>query len=187
ITVTGSRIRRVDNETADPVLVIDNSTILQSGATTVGDILQRIPEVAGGAANPQVNNGGGFAESNISLRGLGGTGVSVEPRVVILIDGRRYGIIGASGAQDVNIIPINVIERVEVLKEGAGAVYGSDAIAGVVNFITRKDVDGAEATAQYGQTGKTDGKNTQYGILFGTNTDKMNFMVAGNYNKQDAV
>jgi outer membrane receptor protein involved in Fe transport len=66
-------------------------------------------------------------------------------------------------------------------------VYGSDAIAGVVNFITRKDVDGAEASAQYGQTGHTDGKSTQYGLVLGTNTDKMNFMVAGNYNKQDGV
>src|SRR3977135_3303578 len=96
ITVTGSRIRRVDSETADPVFVVDNATIQASGATNVGDILQRIPEIAGAASNPQVNNGGGFAESNISLRGLGGFGPNVEPRTLILLDGRRGGLIGAS-------------------------------------------------------------------------------------------
>jgi outer membrane receptor protein involved in Fe transport len=187
ITVTGSRIRRVDAETADPVFVVDSATIQASGATTVGDIIQRIPEIAGGATNPQVNNGGGFSESNISLRGLGGTGVSVEPRVVILIDGRRYNLIGASGAQDVNVIPANMIERVEVLKEGAGAVYGSDAVAGVVNFITRKNVEGVEASFQYNETSRHDGAGKVAGVILGTHTDKLNITFGGNYTQQNGV
>jgi iron complex outermembrane receptor protein len=183
VTVTGTRIRRVDQETANPVFVMDQSAIQSSGVSTVGELLQRVPSVAGAATNPQVNNGGGTGESNIELRGLG------AQRTLVLLNGRRIGILGntTTSAVDINMLPINAIERVEVLKEGAGAVYGSDAIAGVVNFITRKDVDGAEASAQYGQTGKTDGKNTQYGVLLGTNTDKMSIMFAGNYNKQDAV
>ncbi len=187
VTVTGTRIRRVDAETADPVFVVDAATIQASGATTVGDIIQRIPEIAGGAVNPQVNNGGGFAESNISLRGLGGTGVSVEPRVVILIDGRRYNLIGASGAQDVNVIPANLIERVEVLKEGAGAVYGSDAVAGVVNFITRKNVEGVETSFQYNQTSQHDGAGKVAGVMLGTHTDKLSITFGGNYTQQNGV
>ncbi|HEU4627096.1 MAG TPA: TonB-dependent receptor [Steroidobacteraceae bacterium] len=183
VTVTGTRIRRVDQETANPVFVMDQSAIQSSGVSTLGELLMRVPSVAGAATNPQVNNGGGTGESNVELRGLS------AQRTLVLLNGRRINILGntTTSAVDINMIPINVIERVEVLKEGAGAVYGSDAIAGVVNFITRKDVDGAEASAQYGQTGETDGKSTQYGLVLGTTTDKMNFMVAGNYNKQDAI
>ena len=183
VTVTGTRIRRVDQETANPVFVMDQSAIQSAGVSTMGELLQRVPSVAGAATNPQVNNGGGTGESNIELRGLG------AQRTLVLLNGRRIGIVGntTTSAVDINMIPINAIERVEVLKEGAGAVYGSDAIAGVVNFITRKDVDGAEASAQYGQTSESDGKSTQYGILLGTNTDKMSIMFAGNYNKQDGV
>jgi outer membrane receptor protein involved in Fe transport len=183
VTVTGTRIRRVDQETASPVFVMDSAAIQQSGVSTMGELLQRVPAVSGAATNPQVNNGGGTGESNIELRGLG------AQRTLVLLNGRRINILGntTTSAVDINMIPVNAIERVEVLKEGAGAVYGSDAIAGVVNFITRKDVDGAEANVEYGETGKNDGKRTSAGLLFGTNTDKMHWMAAANYNKQDAV
>jgi outer membrane receptor protein involved in Fe transport len=183
VTVTGTRIRRVDQETASPVFVMDSAAIQQSGVATMGELLQRVPAVAGAATNPQVNNGGGTGESNIELRGLG------AQRTLVLLNGRRINLLGntTTSAVDINMIPINAIERVEVLKEGAGAVYGSDAIAGVVNFITRKDVDGAEASVEYGETGQNDGKHTNAGLLFGSNTDKMHWMAAANYNKQDAV
>src|SRR5882757_6985757 len=118
IIVTGSRVRRVDVETADPVFVLDQSTISQSGAVTVGDLINRIPSIAGSATNPQVNNGGGLGESNIELRGLNAR------RTLILIDGRRVNLVGGSGAVDVNEIPLNLIDHVDVLKEGAGAIYG---------------------------------------------------------------
>ena len=183
VTVTGTRIRRVDQETASPVFVMDQSAIQSAGVSTLGELLQRVPSVSGAATNPQVNNGGGTGESNIELRGLS------AQRTLVLLNGRRINLLGntTTSAVDINLIPINAIERVEVLKEGAGAVYGSDAIAGVVNFITRKDVDGAETSVQYGETSKSDGKNTQAGLLFGSNTDKMSVMFAANYNKQDAV
>ena len=181
IVVTGSRVRRVDAETADPVFVLDQSTIAQSGAVTVGDLISRIPSIAGAATNPSVNNGGGFGESNIELRGL-------DPkRTLILIDGRRVNLAGASGAVDVNQIPLNLIDHVDVLKEGAGAIYGSDAIAGVVNFVTRKNLDGFELTGDWGETTKHDAQHHDFGAMWGTSTDKFNVEVGFNYNQQDAL
>ena len=102
-----------------------------------------------------MNNGGGFGEANVELRGLD------AKRTLVLLNGRRLGLVGASDATDINLIPVNLIERVDVLKEGAGAIYGSDAIAGVVNFITRKDVEGAELTASYGETAESDGETPE--------------------------
>ena len=182
VVVTGSRIRRVDAETANPVLVIDQQTIQESGITQVGDLLQRIPSVSGSATNPNVNNGGGFAESTIELRGLD------AKRTLILVDGRRVGFVGTTAdATDVNQIPFNMIDHVEVLKEGAGAIYGSDAIGGVVNFITRKNYEGVELTGDLGETTHADGKHGQFGILFGSSTDQGGVEVGGNYYKQEAV
>ena len=183
VTVTGTRIRRVDEETASPVFVLDQTAIASSGVSTLGDLVQRVPAISGAATNPQVNNGGGTGESNVELRGLG------AQRTLVLLNGRRIGIVGntTTSAVDINMIPINAVERVEVLKEGAGAVYGSDAIAGVVNFITRKDVNGAEASIEYGETSHSDGQRKTAGLLFGTSTDKLSIMLAANYNQQDEV
>jgi len=181
VVVTGSRIRRVDAETASPVLVIDQAAIQASGVTSAGDLVQRIPSIAGAASNPQVNNGGGFGEANIELRGLD------AKRTLILVDGRRIGLVGSTDATDVNQIPVSLIERVEVLKEGAGAIYGSDAVGGVVNFITRKDLDGLEVNADYGRTSHKDGEHYSVDATFGTSTDKFSFMVGGNYTEQKPV
>ena len=181
IVVTGSRVRRVDVETADPVLVLDQSTIAQSGAVTMGDLISRIPSIAGAAMSPQINNGGGFGESNIELRGLN------AQRTLILIDGRRVNLAGSVGAVDVNQIPINLIDHVDVLKEGAGAIYGSDAIAGVVNFVTRKNLDGFELTGDWGESTKHDAKHHNLGAMWGANTDKMSIEVGFNYNQQDEL
>ena len=134
ITVTGSNIRRVDIETSNPVITIDKTAIAKSGKATVGDLVQQLPTIAGNANNPNVNNGGGTGGSYISLRGLGSN------RTLILVNGKR--VIDS----DVNMIPASAIERIEVLTDGASAVYGSDAIAGVVNFILRTDYHGAELT-----------------------------------------
>jgi outer membrane cobalamin receptor len=176
VIVTGSRIRRVDAETANPVLVIDQQTIQESGITQVGDLLQRIPSISGNATNPNVNNGGGFAESTVELRGLD------AKRTLILVDGHRVGFVGTTAdATDVNQIPFNMIDHVEVLKEGAGAIYGSDAIGGVVNFITRKNYEGVELTGDLGETTHADGKHGQFGILFGSTSDKGGIEVGGNY------
>jgi len=181
VVVTGSRIRRVDQETANPVITITHETIEQSGIANVGDLVARLPSVAGAAINPATNNGGGFGETNIELRGLN------AKRTLILVDGRRLGLVGNSDATDVSQIPISMVERVEVLKEGAGAVYGSDAIGGVVNFITRKDVNGLELHADYGRTSRHDGAHNTVSATFGGSTDKLNFILGGNVSKQEQV
>ncbi|MBL8271355.1 TonB-dependent receptor plug domain-containing protein [Steroidobacter sp.] len=184
VVITGSRIRRVDEETASPVFVMDQGTIANTGVQTMGDLMMRVPAISGAATNPQVNNGGGTGESNVELRGLG------AQRTLVLLNGRRINVLGANGttsAVDINMIPINMIERVEVLKEGAGAVYGSDAIAGVVNFITKKNFDGAEVNVEYGQTGESDGEHQSASLTLGSSGDKLSVIFGVNYNKQDSV
>ncbi len=175
ITVTGSNIRRVDIETANPVITIDRAQIEKSGRLTVGDLVQELPSIAGAATNPQVNNGGGTGISSVSLRGLGSN------RTLILIDGQRV----LNG--DINTIPASVVERIEVLKDGASSVYGSDAIGGVVNFIMRKDYQGAEFTGDYGISDKDDGERRGASITIGQTTDRGSVVAGLNYNKFDAV
>lgn len=182
VVVTGSRIRRVDAETANPIVIIDQKAIQESGLTTVGDLLARIPSVSGSPTTPNVNNGGGYGESSVELRGLDAR------RTLVLVDGRRIGLVGTtSDATDVNQIPINLIDHIEVLKEGAGAIYGSDAIGGVVNFITRKHVDGLEIGGDYGRTSHKDGAHKSMNVLFGTSTDKFDIQVGGSYFQQDVL
>src|ERR1700722_9270415 len=181
VVVTGSRIRRVEAETANAMLVIDQKQIADSGYSTVGDLLQRIPSISGSATNPSLNNGGGFGESTVELRGLD------AKRTLILVDGRRQGIVGAADATDVNQIPLNLIDHVEVLKEGAGATYGSDAVGGVVNFITRNDVEGVEFGGGYGKTTHDDGPQRSANIIFGKTLDNFLFEAGGDYFYQKAV
>ncbi|MET0550370.1 MAG: TonB-dependent receptor plug domain-containing protein, partial [Xanthomonas sp.] len=175
LTVTGSLVRRVDVETASPVAVVDRQQIQQSGKQTLGDLLQALPGIAGAATNPQVNNGGGDGASTISLRGLG------DERTLILIDGHRIQ------NNDVNSIPANMIDHVEVLKVGASAMYGSDAIGGVVNFILRKNFEGGEVSANYGQTSRGDGERQGGSFTFGKTWDRGNVVVGLDYNKQKEV
>jgi len=181
IVVTGSRIRRVDAETASPVFTMDRSTIEASGVTSMGELVQQVPAIAGAATNPAVNNGGGTGASTVELRGLG------AERTLVLLNGRRVGAISSVGAVDINMMPVNLIERVEVLKEGAGAVYGSDAIGGVVNFITRTDLDGLEVSADGGWSQYGDGARQAFGVAWGTTGERGSMIVGANYNKQEAV
>jgi outer membrane receptor protein involved in Fe transport len=181
IVVTGSRIRRVDAESASPVFTMDRSTIESSGVTTMGELVQQVPAISGAATNPAVNNGGGTGAATVELRGLG------AERTLVLLNGRRVGAISSVGAVDINIMPVNLIERVEVLKEGAGAVYGSDAIGGVVNFITRKDLDGLEVGYDYGVSDAGDGARQSANIAWGMTGERGNVLIGANYNKQDEV
>jgi outer membrane receptor protein involved in Fe transport len=175
ITVTGSNIRRVDIETSNPVITIDRAAIQKSGKLTLGDLVQQLPAVTGPNTNPQVNNAGGTGFTSIGLRGLG------SPRTLTLINGHRY----LSG--DPNAIPANMIERIEVLTDGASSVYGSDAVAGVVNFILRSDYQGAEFSANYGISDKDDGEQQGYQFTFGQSSDRGSIMAGINYNKTDQV
>ncbi len=172
VEVTGSRIRRVDSESAAPVFTVSRQAIENSGAATLGELLQEMPSIAGAATNPQVNNGGGAGDSTISLRGLG------TARTLLLLNGRRLI------TQDVNAIPVNIIERVEVLKDGASAIYGSDAIGGVVNFITRKKFDGGDVSYTYGISKRDDSDRNNASLTFGSTGEQGDLQVGINYNSQ---
>ncbi|HWU78029.1 MAG TPA: TonB-dependent receptor [Rhodanobacter sp.] len=175
VVVTGSNIRRVDLETSNPVLTIDRAQIQSSGKQTLGDLVQSIPAIAGAATNPNVNNGGGNGASTVSLRGLGSN------RTLILVDGKRVL------NNDINAIPASMVERIDVLKDGASATYGSDAIGGVVNFILRKDFQGAQVSANYGESDRSDGAQRGFAATFGTSSDKGNIVAGIDYNKFDAI
>jgi iron complex outermembrane recepter protein len=180
-TVTGSRIRRIDVETSSPVFTIDRNAIEKTGAVTLGSLLQQAPVVAGAATNPSVNNGGGTGVSTISLRGVG------AQRTLVLVNGRRWITDPDFDAVDINAIPINLIERVEVLKDGASAIYGSDAVGGVVNFITRKEFDGFEFTALKGESSRDDGGLDSYQMTLGSAFEAGHFMLGAVYDQRDAI
>ena len=180
IVVTGSNIRRVDIETSNPVVTIDRAMIQQSGKLTLGDLLQNLPAVTGGNTNPQVNNGGGGGSSSIGLRGLG------AQRTLVLVNGQRIIANGPGGA-DPNSIPANMIERIEVLTDGASSVYGSDAIAGVVNLILRSNYQGAEFSTDYGISDHDDGERKGYHFVFGQSSDKGSIMGGVDYNHQEQI
>ena len=182
IVVTGSRIRRVDIETSNPVISISRQAIQSTGGLTIGSVIQATPANTGSFANPQTNNGGGTGASGINLRGLGSN------RTLVLINGHR---IIASGALnptvDLNAIPKDMVERVEVLTDGASAIYGSDAIGGVVNIITRQNYQGAEFSTDYGISDHGDGTRRGYSFTFGQTGEKGSIMGGIEYNKQDAI
>ncbi|MFL6674465.1 MAG: TonB-dependent receptor plug domain-containing protein, partial [Massilia sp.] len=152
VVVTGSSIKRIDGETALPVQILKREDIERTGATSTEQLIKQISSFssAGSVTTATAAGTQTGSISSLSLRGLG------SARTLVLINGRRSSVYGGSSsgfagaAVDVNSIPISAIERIEVLKDGASAVYGSDAIAGVVNFILRKDYNGVELTGSYG-------------------------------------
>jgi iron complex outermembrane recepter protein len=170
IVTTGSRIKRADLDSASPVTVVDREMILSQGITDVGDLLQRMPSMAGSPIGTTTNNGGN-GEVQIDLRGMG------VDRTLTLVNGFRTVDRG-----DYQTIPANMIERVEILKDGASAVYGADAVAGVVNIITRRDFEGVELSAQNADFfDMDDGAQNTFGLLVGKVFDSGNVLFGGEY------
>lgn len=166
VQVTGSHIKRAQMSGVGPTTVIDAETIQSSGAVSVETLLQRLPASAG-AAGSQSNNfwtGNGNGTTQINLRGLG------VNRTLVLLNGRRVvnGGTGANNSVDLNVVPLALVDRIEILKDGASAIYGADAVAGVVNIITRKEMDGVELSTRYGQTFQGDGEIGSFNLAFGT-------------------
>ena len=188
VVVTGSNIARTD-EGALPVQIITQRQIEQTGATSAEQFLQTVSAAVQGNSNVVSATTSGFnagGVSGVSLRGLG------SQRTLVLINGRRLsggGTITDSVTVDVNSIPLAAIERVEVLKEGASAVYGSDAIAGVINFIIRDDYEGASLSVYGGGTDDGGGiKRANGAIGFGNlDSDRYNVMLAGSWQKEQAL
>ena len=197
VVVTGSRIRQNPLAQAAPVTTLDNADIARTGLSSIADVLQRLPGAAGGLnsrfnrsgnnGNPPDGGGVGAGSSEIDLRYLG------SRRTLVLVDGLRFingsAASGVPGAVDLNAIPDSMIERVEVLRDGASTIYGSDAIAGVVNIITKKRQNGFVASAQGGAYPQGDGVTQNYQLSWGHRDEEagISFVAGANYIKQGSV
>jgi len=185
VVVTGSRIRRQDLAGVGPATVVSAEQIENTGIANIETMLQRLPANAGFAGNQSsaywTNNGYGTAQVN--LRGLG------IKRTLVLLNGRRLvaGGTGANSSPDLNMIPVVALARTDVLKDGASAIYGADAMAGVVNLVTRTDYEGLGVTTRYGVTDRGDGGDFTADLIWGARNDRGGIMAAVTYQKTDAV
>ena len=187
VEVTGSSIKRIDAESALPVTVIRRDDLDKMGVTTAAELLDRISANNGGGYNATLALGDvarpGF--SGASLRGLGAV------NTLVLLNGRRLAVYAFDGG-GVNLtsIPLAALERVEILRDGASAVYGTDAIGGVINFITRKDYQGGTIEAGYYSTDSKGGNNRSGTVTLGYGdlaTNGFNLFGTFDYRKQDAI
>lgn len=187
VQVTGTKIKRTSVEQAQPIQIVTAAQIKASGLTTVGQVLQTITS-SGAALNADFNNGGnltytGDAQTNLNLRYLG------SQRTLVLVNGHRWAS-EINGAVDLNTIPASIIDHVEILQDGASAIYGSDAIAGVVNIITIKNFDGGEASAYTGMyhgDGHWDGLTQNANITMGVSNNHGNLVFGASYDDQKIV
>lgn len=181
IEVTGSSIKRVSAEGPAPVEVITRKEIERTGATTTNELLKSLSSIDFNDQGELASNSpSGSGTGNIQIRGLS------ETDVLILLNGRRLPVnalhdgSGAGAAVDINMIPISAIERVEILKDGGSAIYGADAIAGVINFITKKNYQAIDLRARYGVSSRSDGEEKGAGVTAGFGDyDSQGFNVLG--------
>jgi len=181
IEVTGSRIKRADVEGALPVTVITRQQLDISGDVSVADFLRNTTFNSFGSFRPQ---SGSSAQSvaELSLRGLGGS------RTLILIDGRRAPIAPSAGqGQNLNSIPLAAVERIEILSDGASAIYGTDAIGGVVNVITRKDFNGVEMSIGASSPRRPGGETEEGSVIFGASGDRGSMLAGISYSNRGII
>jgi len=184
IEVTGSRIKQVDIENSSPVTVISAADMSLSGEPTVADVLNNLSANSFGSWSGVSGYGaGGAASSNINLRGLG------SDATLVLLDGRRMpGTSSSSGSSaDTSIIPMSIVERIEILRDGASAVYGSSAVAGVINIITKKDFEGVAAKYEYASPEIEGGANQMFSLSAGFTGDKGNIVFTFEHSESDAI
>jgi iron complex outermembrane receptor protein len=190
IEVTGSNIKRIDSETASPVQVITRKEIERTGAQNLNDVLQNITG-AGYGLDDRFTNGFAPGGGGVNLRGLGFNST------LVLVNGRRLPTypfaqqVGTSqGFNDLQNIPLAAVDRVEVLKDGASAIYGADAVGGVINIILRRDFSGLEAGVNFGRSGYQDGNSYGGNLTYGMGSlakEGYNFLLGINVSKQDEV
>ncbi len=194
IEVTGSRIKRAEIENQIPVTTLTREDIERTGLTSLADIIQQLT-ASGSSLNTKFNSSGNFGfppdgsgvgagSATVDLRHLG------SKRVLVLVDGIRWvneaSASGVSSSTDLNTIPVAIIERIEVLEDGASAIYGSDAIAGVVNIVTRRSFEGASASIYYGEYDEG-GDTKAADIAFGGSGENFNYFLSASYTDQDAI
>lgn len=181
IEVTGSRIKRAALEGALPVTVIDRASIEASGDMSIADVLRDTAFASFGNFKPQ-SGSSAQALADIDMRGLGSN------RTLVLVDGRRLPKAPfADSAQDLNSIPFAAVERIEILSDGASAVYGSDAIGGVINIILRKDFTGAEVRAGLGMSEVKGGDTHEYAATVGISGDRGRLIASVSANDREMV
>lgn len=185
VVVTGSRIQRPDYEATSPVVTISNELLQQAGTVQIDTVLNQLPQLVPSLTttsnNPSASGGAG--QALIDLRGLGVT------RTLVLLDGTRLTPSYTSGQIDLNTIPASLIENIEILTGGASSVYGSDAIAGVVNIRLKKKFEGVQFDAQYGETAESDGSQTAADLTLGGNfaNDRGNMVLALSYDERGKI
>lgn len=182
VEVTGSRIRQIDRETAQPLQVITAAQIRDSGLVTLGDILNSVSSAGapdfsrGSALGASRENGGQY----INLRNLGSN------RLLTLVNGKRWTQT-VDGFTDMSTIPASMVERIEVLKDGASSIYGSDAIAGVVNIILKKSMRGGELSLYSGRNKYGDGRNKDFSLSYGAGNEQVSLMFGLSHTEQGVI
>ena len=187
VVVTGSRIRQSEQNFANPVTTFQR-TIQQSGKTDLADFLSQSPALVGSITGDlTAGSNPGFGEVGLNLLDLRHLGVD---RTLVLVDGRRHvsGLAG-SAAVDVDTIPTDLVDAIDVLTGGASAIYGADGVSGVVNFRLKKDFEGLSFRGQAGRSCKGDGDNNFFALTGGTNfgDDRGNVALAYEYNADERV
>jgi iron complex outermembrane receptor protein len=194
VVVTGSRILQSVAQTTQPLTVISADQIEKTGLASVGDLLEQLT-TGGSALNAKFNSSGNFGyppdgggigagSAQVDLRNLD------SKRTLVMVDGLRWvnesSASGVSGSADLNTIPLSIIDRIEVLEDGASSIYGSDAIAGVVNIITRKKADGVELSGYTGEYSKG-GRTTEASLTAGGSSGKFSGVFVASFYNQDAI
>ena len=186
VIVTGSRIAKDEFTSTAPISVFDQQELINSGVVSVDEFLKEVPAFTGFQYGTTTNNG------NIGLKAVDLRGLETK-RTLVLINGRRHvgsfiGGNGDVGAVDLNTIPHAMIERVEVLKDGASTIYGSDALSGVVNVILKEEFEGLEFSGSYGAgTEEWDAENYGFAITMGLATDRASIIVGAEYSNQNEM
>ena len=181
IIVTGSKIKRSNLDSSKPLEIISEDAIERTGLNNLGDVLQNITSSDGSGIRPvSTSTNGGIGANEISLRNLG------AGRTLVLVDGRRWAA-DENGIVDMNTIPVGIISRVEILKDGASSIYGSDAVAGVINVITKKEYDGFSVSASQGEYDAGYGENNQLDLLFGATSEKSSTLFNFSYSSQEGI
>ncbi|SHF57096.1 TonB-dependent Receptor Plug Domain [Microbulbifer donghaiensis] len=182
VVVTGSRIARDPLSTTGPITIVDSEAIQRSGVGTIDELLNQLPSMGTTGINANDNNGGAGL-SFVDLRNLG------AERTLVLVNGRRFvsSSSGVGSAVDMNNIPVDMIDRIEVLTDGASAVYGSDAVAGVINIVMKKSVDGVRVSARAGSSENGGGENGEFSITFGSEGERGSFIGNISHAQRDEV